>query len=151
MIEIKIKPVCRDGRRGHMPLYGTDQAAAADLLAFLSQPLTLMPMQRAAVPCGIAIEMPRGVCAFVMARSGLALKHGITMANGVGLIDSDYRGEILAALVNLGDAPFVIEDGMRIAQLAIMRHEEARFVESQELGQTKRGQGGFGSTGLKEI
>ncbi len=149
-MEIKIKLLERGGARGRMPTRGTEEAAGADLHAFLPEgPLTLMPGQRYAVPTGAAVELRPGTCAFVMARSGLALREGITMANGVGLIDSDYRGELKVALVNTGDRPFEITDGMRIAQLVIMRYERADFVETAgELSQSARGEGGFGSTGV---
>lgn len=150
MINIKIKLLEKGGRRPPMPFYGTEEAAGADLSAFLEEPLTLQPGDREAVPTGIAIELPRGCCAFVMARSGLALKNGIAPANCVGLIDSDYRGELKVPLANNGSEPFTIEDGMRIAQLVAMELPKAAFEAVTELGETDRGEEGFGSTGIAQ-
>ena len=132
-----------------LPTYATEGSAGLDLLAANDQPMTLAPRSRAAVPCGIAIALPQGFEAQVRPRSGLALHHGITVLNAPGTIDSDYRGEIKAILVNLGDAAFEILRGMKIAQLIIARHEHAEFVEVSELPASERGAGGFGSTGLK--
>ncbi len=110
--------------------------------------MKLAPGARAAVPCGIAIALPQGHEAQVRPRSGLALKHGVTVLNTPGTIDSDYRGEIKAILINHGEAPFVISRGMKIAQLVIARHETAQLLETDELSETARGAGGFGSTGI---
>ena len=104
-----------------------------------------------AVPCGIAIELPLGVEAQVRPRSGLALNHGITCLNAPGTIDSDYRGEIKAILINHGDKPFKIARGAKIAQMVIARHEQAELVESDELSESARGAGGFGSTGMTGV
>ncbi|MEA4921638.1 MAG: dUTP diphosphatase [Clostridiaceae bacterium] len=150
MINIKIKLLEKDGRMPHAPCYGTDEAAGADLAAFLTEPVTLKPGDREAVPTGIAIELPQGCCAFVMARSGLALKNGIAPANCVGLIDSDYRGELKVPLANNGSEPFKIENGMRIAQLVVMELPKVVFEDVSELGETERGEGGFGSTGIAQ-
>ncbi len=134
--------------RAKAPAYATAGAAAADLCALLDEPLTLAPMQRALVPTGLAIELPGPECvALVYARSGLSIKHGLTMANGVGVIDSDYRGELRVPMVNLGSEPYTIAPGERIAQLCIAPVWQAAFVQADALNDTDRGAGGFGSTG----
>lgn len=130
-----------------LPAYATEGSAGLDLLAANDAPLELAPGARMAVPCGIALALPHGFEAQVRPRSGLALHHGITVLNAPGTIDSDYRGEVKAILVNLGDAPFQFTRGMKIAQLVIARHEHAELVETSELPATSRGEGGFGSTG----
>ncbi|MBN9576938.1 MAG: dUTP diphosphatase [Alphaproteobacteria bacterium] len=132
-----------------LPAYGSEEAAGLDLLAAVDSVLTLAPGARAAVPCGVAIALPQGFEAHVRPRSGLALKHGLTVLNAPGTVDSDYRGEIKAILINHGEAPFVIERGMKIAQLVIARHERAELYETTELPVSARGVSGFGSTGLK--
>lgn len=130
------------------PVYATPGAAAADLCAVLDTPLTLLPGGRAMVPTGIAIQLPGpGYVALVCARSGLAVKNGVTLSNGVGVIDSDYRGEIRVGLVNLGKDEYTIQPGERIAQLMVLPVEQAVFAEAAELDGTARGAGGFGSTG----
>jgi dUTP pyrophosphatase len=131
-----------------LPAYATEGSAGLDLLAANDAPLTLAPGARLAVPCGIALALPDGFEAQVRPRSGLALNHGITVLNAPGTIDSDYRGEVKAILVNLSDASFEIARGMKIAQLVIARHERAELVETDELPASSRGAGGFGSTGL---
>lgn len=134
--------------RAKAPAYATDGAAAADLCALLEEPLTLAPMQRALVPTGLAIELPGPECvALVYARSGLSIKHGLTMANGVGVVDSDYRGELRVPMVNLGSEPYTIAPEERIAQLCIAPVWQAAFVQADALNNTDRGAGGFGSTG----
>lgn len=134
--------------RAKAPAYATPGAAAADLCAVLDVPLTLAPGQRALIPTGFAIELPGPECvALVYARSGLAIKHGISMANCVGVIDSDYRGEVKVALVNLGADAYTIQPGERVAQLCIAPVWQAAFVPAQTLSETQRGAGGFGSTG----
>ncbi len=130
-----------------LPSYATAHAAGMDLLAAVTAPVTLLPGARALIPTGIAIALPPGYEAQVRARSGLALRHGICMANGVGTIDADYRGEVGVILLNAGEAPFTIERGMRIAQMVIARHEVASWDERETLDDTARGSGGFGSTG----
>lgn len=136
--------------RAKAPLYATPGAAAADLCALLDEPLTIAPMQRVLVPTGLAIELPGPDCvALVYARSGLSIKHGLCMANGVGVIDSDYRGEIRVALHNHSKYEQTIEPYERVAQLVIMPYAFAQFVEAEELSETGRGEGGFGSTGSK--
>jgi dUTP pyrophosphatase len=131
-----------------LPHYATAGAAGLDLLAAIEGEIELLPGQRAVIPCGIAIELPHGVEAQVRPRSGLALNHGVTVLNAPGTIDSDYRGEIKAILINHGDAPFKIARGAKIAQMIITRHEQAELVESEALSDSVRGAGGFGSTGM---
>ncbi|GFO59444.1 deoxyuridine 5'-triphosphate nucleotidohydrolase [Geomonas silvestris] len=126
----------------------TEQAAGVDLHAALEgEACVLHPGERALVPTGIALEIPPGYEAQVRPRSGLALRHGISLVNSPGTIDADYRGEVGVILINHGNEPFVIENGERIAQLVFARYERARFVEVEELGETERGAGGFGHTG----
>lgn len=130
-----------------LPSYQTDGAAGMDLHARLDGPVTLAPGERQLIPTGLAVALPIGYEAQVRARSGLSIKHGITMVNGVGTIDADYRGEVGALVVNLGQEPFVIEPGLRIAQLVVARYERVRWQLADELDETVRGTGGFGSTG----
>ena len=144
---IKIKVV----NRGHqqLPAYATPQSAGMDLRANLSEPITLHPMERRLIPTGLHIAMPEGYEAQVRPRSGLALKHGLTVLNTPGTIDADYRGEIGVVLINLSQEDFVINDGERIAQMVIARHEQGDLVVVEELDQTERGEGGYGHTGVK--
>ena len=144
---IKIKVV----NRGHqqLPAYATPQSAGMDLRANLSEPVTLHPMERRLIPTGLHIALPEGYEAQVRPRSGLALKHGLTVLNTPGTIDADYRGEIGVVLINLSQEDFVINDGERIAQMVIARHEQGDLVAVEELDQTERGEGGYGHTGVK--
>lgn len=130
-----------------LPSYATEHAAGMDLVACIDAPIELQPHERALVPTGIAIALPPGYEAQVRGRSGLAMKHGIMPANGVGTIDADYRGEVGAILLNTSNELFVIEPGMRVAQLVIARYETVEWEEAGELDTTTRGAGGFGSTG----
>ncbi len=131
-----------------LPKYETPQSAGLDLKAFLPDgPITLAPLQRGLVKTGLFIELPVGFEAQVRPRSGLALKKGVTVLNSPGTIDADYRGEICVILINLSQEPFVINDGERIAQMVVARHEQAELVEVEELSETERGAGGFGHTG----
>lgn len=130
-----------------LPRYATAQSAGVDLRANLDAPVTLQPLSRSLIPTGLFIALPPGVEAQVRPRSGLALKHGVTVLNSPGTIDADYRGEICVILVNLSDEPFVINDGERIAQMVIARHEQAEWELTDSLDQTERGSGGFGHTG----
>lgn len=130
-----------------LPAYATELSAGLDIRANLSDSITLAPMQRCLVPTGLYIALPPGFEAQVRPRSGLALKKGITVLNSPGTIDADYRGEICVILVNLSTEPFVIEDGERIAQMVIARHEQAVWKEVEILNDTERGAGGFGHTG----
>jgi len=132
-----------------LPAYATEQSAGMDLLAAVNEPLTLQPGERKLVPTGLSIALPDGYEAQIRPRSGLAFKNGITVANAPGTIDADYRGEVGVLLVNLGSEPFVIERGMRIAQMVIAAYSRATFSEVLELPGTVRGAGGFGSTGTK--
>jgi dUTP pyrophosphatase len=131
-----------------LPSYATAHAAGLDLMAALKEPLTIEPGKRAMIPTGIAIALPVGFEAQVRPRSGLAAKHGITILNSPGTIDSDYRGEIKAILINLGDAAFVVEPNARIAQLIVAPVIQIRWETAESLPETVRGEGGFGSTGL---
>ena len=134
-----------------LPSYQSAQAAGLDLLAAVpvDAPLTLAPGARALVPTGIAIALPADCEAQVRPRSGLAAKHGVTVLNAPGTIDADYRGEVQVPLVNLGPEPFTVERGMRIAQMIIAAVPKVAYVEVEELGETARGEGGFGHTGKK--
>lgn len=135
---------------GHdLPNYETIASAGMDLRAVLSESITLNPLERAIVKTGLFIELPIGFEAQVRPRSGLAAKKGVTVLNSPGTIDADYRGEIGVILVNLSNEAFVVENGERIAQLVIAKHERAEWVEVSELTETSRGAGGFGSTGTK--
>lgn len=144
---MKIKVV----NTGHQPLpaYATPQSAGMDLRANLEAPITLRPMERRLIPTGLRIALPEGYEVQVRPRSGLALKHGITVLNAPGTVDADYRGEIGVLLINLSDADFIVSDGERIAQMIIARHEQAAFECVELLGQTERGTGGYGHTGVK--
>jgi dUTP pyrophosphatase len=135
------------GRDLPLPAYQSEGAAGIDLLAAVEKVLTLKPGKRALVPTGLVLELPRGLEAQVRPRSGLAFKHGITVLNSPGTIDSDYRGEVQVLLINLGDKVFSIARGERIAQLVIQRVERAELSEAVKITTTHRGAGGFGSTG----
>ena len=130
-----------------LPAYATSLSAGMDIRANLTEPITLAPMQRCLVPTGLYIALPAGFEAQIRPRSGLALKKGITVLNSPGTIDADYRGEVCIILVNLSAEPFVIEDGERIAQMVIARHEQAVWQGVEVLDETERGAGGFGHTG----
>jgi len=132
-----------------LPHYGTEAAAGVDLRANIEIPITLKPLERTLVKTGLFIELPVGYEAQVRPRSGLAYKNGITVLNSPGTIDADYRGEVGVILVNLSNESFVIENGERVAQLVIAKHEQAEWVLVEELAETQRGAGGFGSTGKK--
>lgn len=144
---MKIKVI----NKGHQPLpaYATAQSAGMDLRANISEPVTLRPMERRLIPTGLHIALPTGYEAQVRPRSGLALKHGITVLNTPGTIDADYRGEVGVLLVNLSTDDFVVNDGERIAQMVISKHETADFIEVDVLDETERGEGGYGHTGVK--
>jgi dUTP pyrophosphatase len=136
--------------RSHHPLptYATALSAGMDLRANLEEPIVLKPLERRLVPTGLFIALPEGYEAQVRPRSGLALKHGIGVLNSPGTIDADYRGEIGVILVNLSNQEFVINDGERIAQMVVARHETVEWTAVEELGETERGAGGFGHTGV---
>ena len=131
-----------------LPKYATPGSAAMDLTACLDEPVTIAPRQLVTIPTGIAIALPSAdYVALIFARSGLGVKHGISLSNGVGVIDSDYRGELKVGLTNLSDEPYTIQPGDRVAQLAILPVVQANVVQVSELDETGRGAGGFGSTG----
>ena len=144
---MKIQIVNRS--RHALPTYATVQSAGMDLRANIEEPIALQPMERRLIPTGLYIALPPGYEAQVRPRSGLALKHGLTVLNAPGTIDADYRGEVGVLLINLSQEPFTINDGERIAQMVIARHEQAEFVEVEALDETERGAGGYGHTGVK--
>ena len=132
-----------------MPTYATPQSAGMDLRANLDTPVTIRPMERKLIGTGLHIALPIGFEAQIRPRSGLALKHGITVLNTPGTVDADYRGEIMVLLVNLSNENFIVNDGERIAQMVIAKHEQAEFSVVDELDATERGEGGYGHTGVK--
>ena len=130
-----------------LPAYATALSAGLDLRANIDAPIVLKPLQRALVPTGLFMALPAGVEAQVRPRSGLAIKHGITVLNSPGTIDADYRGEVCVILVNLSSEPFTINDGERIAQMVVARHEQVQWLPTETLEETERGAGGFGHSG----
>lgn len=147
MSSIDVKIINRSNHS--LPEYKTMASAGMDLRANISTPVTLQPLERVLIKTGLYIELPIGYEAQVRPRSGLAAKKGITVLNTPGTIDADYRGEIGVILVNLSNESFTLEDGERIAQLVVAKHERIRWIEAEELGETLRGSGGFGSTGTR--
>ncbi len=145
MLQIKVV------NKGHQPLpaYATSRSAGLDLRANLDAPIVLQPMQRALVRTGLHIALPDGYEAQIRPRSGLALKHGITVLNSPGTIDADYRGEVGVLLINISDEPFTIQDGERIAQMVVARYEQTAMESVEMLDETERGEGGYGHTGVK--
>ena len=133
---------------GNLPFYETEGSAGMDLKAYIEEPVTLKPGQRKLIPTGLSIELPVGYEAQIRARSGLAIKKGIGLVNGIGTIDSDYRGEIKVILINWGEEDFVIENGDRIAQMVIAKYERVEWEVADDLSETERGSGGFGHTGV---
>lgn len=144
---MEIKLVNRSKHK--LPHYETDASAGMDLRANIEKPVTLKPLERAIIGTGLYIELPIGYEAQVRPRSGLAAKKGITVLNAPGTIDADYRGEVGVILVNISNEAYTLEDGERIAQLVIAKHERAHWLETAVLSETSRGEGGFGSTGTK--
>lgn len=144
---VKIKVI----NKGHqlLPAYATSQSAGMDLRANIDEPVTLHPLERRLIPTGLHIALPAGYEAQVRPRSGLALKHGITVLNTPGTIDADYRGEVMVLLVNFSPEDFVVNDGERIAQMVVARCENVDFIETDELSDTARGTGGYGHTGVE--
>lgn len=130
-----------------LPAYETANAAGMDLRAFVTEEITIKPLQRVLIPTGLYIELPIGFEAQIRPRSGLAFKHGIGIVNSPGTIDADYRGEVKVLLVNLSDTDFTINDGDRIAQMVVAKHETVNWQSVEELGETARGAGGYGHTG----
>lgn len=144
---VKIE-VINKGRQP-LPAYATAQSAGMDLRANIPESITLQPLERRLIPTGLHIALSEGYEAQVRPRSGLALKHGITVLNSPGTIDSDYRGELMVLLINLSQDPFTVNDGERIAQLVIARHEQAVLTAVEVLDETERGAGGYGHTGVE--
>lgn len=141
--------VQKTNKNAVLPTYQTIGSAGADVHACLEQPVVLQPMERKMIPTGLTMAIPKGYEIQVRARSGLSIKHGITMVNGIGTIDSDFRGEINLLLINLGDTAFTIEPGMRLAQMVLAKYQSIDWQpasSNQDIGQTERGAGGFGST-----
>lgn len=145
--DITVKVVNKSGNE--LPRYSTPDSAGMDLRASLSEPVTLAPMQRALIPTGIYIALPKGYECQIRPRSGLALKHGVTVLNSPGTIDADYRGEIGVILVNLSDKPFVVNNGERICQMVVARYDRVAWQQVETLDETERGAGGFGHTGVE--
>ena len=143
----KIKIVNKSNNE--LPKYGTEHSAGMDLRAHLSDEITLKPLERALIPTGLYIELPEGYEAQIRPRSGLAVKHGISIVNSPGTIDADYRGEIKVILINLSNDEFVVKNGERICQMVIQKYEKAELIEVETLNDTERGEGGFGHTGTK--
>ncbi|MBR6606492.1 MAG: dUTP diphosphatase [Prevotella sp.] len=137
--------------RGHqqLPAYATPQSAGMDLRANIEEPIIIKPLERKLIGTGLHIALPEGYEAQIRPRSGLALKHGLTVLNSPGTVDADYRGEIMVLLVNLSDKDFVVNDGERIAQMVIAKHDQGDFIEVEVLDETERGEGGYGHTGVK--
>ncbi len=132
-----------------LPEYATEESAGFDVRANIDSPIILKPMERTLVPTGLFIELPEGYEAQVRPRSGLALKHGITVLNSPGTIDADYRGELKVILINLSNEVFTVNDSERIAQVIVAKHERVQWQETEQLQETNRGSGGFGHTGKK--
>lgn len=136
-------------RSGYVPEYATEGSAGADLRAYIEEPVTLLPGERRLIPTGLFVELPPGIEAQVRARSGLSVKHGIGLVNGVGTVDSDYRGEWNVPLINWGSEPYTIHNGDRIAQVVFSSYIQASFDPVEKIDETARGEGGFGHTGMK--
>ncbi len=147
-MELRVK-VLSHGEGLPLPAYQTDGSAGFDLLAALSQPVIIKPRQWMTIPTGIIIEVPRGFEGSVRGRSGNGVRHGISVVHGVGTVDSDYRGEVFAAMINHGDVGFMVRRGDRIAQVIISPVQRVAIVEVDDLTETARGDGGFGSTGVR--
>lgn len=133
---------------GILPQYETEGSAGMDIRAYINDPVVIQPGKRALISTGLYMEIPVGYEVQIRARSGLAVKHGIGLANGIGTIDSDYRGEIKVALINWGEEAFIVNNGDRIAQMVIARYEQVQLEISEKLSETERGSGGFGHTGV---
>ena len=144
---LKVKVVNKS--KHPLPQYATEGAAGMDLRANIDEPIVLKPLERKLIPTGLYISLPVGYEAQVRPRSGLALKHGISVCNTPGTVDADYRGQVGVILINLSNEDFVVEDGERIAQMVIAKHERAEWLPVEELDETERGAGGYGHTGSK--
>lgn len=143
--QVAVKVIDASGR---LPRYSTPDSAGMDVRAFLSEPVTLAPGARALIPTGLRVQLPRGFEMQMRPRSGLAIKHGITLLNTPGTIDADYRGEIGVILVNLSQEPFIVNDGDRIAQMVVARYAAVVWQPAESLDDSERGEGGFGHTGV---
>ena len=143
---VRVFSVLRDGAL--LPEYQTSGSAGADLHAYLAEPITLKPMERRLIPTGLFVELPAGYELQVRPRSGLALKHGVTVLNTPGTVDSDYRGELCVLLINFGSEPFTVQNGDRIAQAVVAQAVQVSFVQTDALSETGRGVNGYGSTGI---
>lgn len=146
MDNIEVKIINRSGHE--LPAYGTLMSAGMDVRACLDAPVTLAPFERALIPTGLKIQLPQGYECQLCPRSGLALRHGITLVNSPGTVDADYRGEIGVILINLSQEPFVINNGERICQMVIARYSRVDWILAESLDDTERGAGGFGHTGI---
>ncbi|MCL1937714.1 MAG: dUTP diphosphatase [Candidatus Azobacteroides sp.] len=144
---MKVKVINRS--KHILPEYETPHAAGLDIRANIEAPIVLKPLERALIPTGLFIELPAGYEAQIRPRSGLAIKHGISLVNAPGTIDADYRGEIKVVIINLSNQSFAIADGERICQMVVSKHEQIEWEETEELGKTTRGAGGFGHTGTE--
>ena len=142
-MKIKVKSIS-----GVLPAYDTEGSAGMDIRAYIEEPVEIKAGQRAIISTGLFMEIPVGYEVQIRARSGLAVKHGIGLVNGVGTIDSDYRGEIKISLINWGEEPFTVNDGERIAQMVVAKYEKVQLQQAEELSDTPRGAGGFGHTGV---
>ena len=142
----QIKVISRSGR---FPAYETEGSSGMDIRACLSEPVSIGPGERKLIPTGLFLEIPRGLEAQIRARSGLSIRHGITLVNVIGTIDSDYRGEVMVPVINLGDESYTIEDGDRIAQMVIASYVKVDIEQAETIDETERGSGGFGSTGSR--
>ena len=147
MERIKVKIINRSGHQ--LPAYETPSSAGMDVRACLEKPVTLQPLERALIPTGLRVQLPQGHEMQIRSRSGLALKHGISLVNSPGTVDADYRGEIGILVINLSNEPFVINDGERICQLVITNYTHVEWDPVEEIDSTVRGDGGFGHTGVK--
>lgn len=143
VVEIKIV-----SESGELPVYKTEGASGADIKAYINEPITLMPMERKLIPTGLYVEFPPGIEAQIRARSGLAINHGIGLVNGIGTVDSDYRGEWKIPLINWGQEPFTVNNGDRIAQVVFIAYKIGAFKPVNRLNETERGEKGFGHTGV---
>lgn len=147
MDRLKVKIINKSGNP--LPAYETPSSAGMDVRACIDSPITIEPMQRVLVPTGLRVQLPQGYEMQIRPRSGMALKHGITLANSPGTVDADYRGEIGIIVINLSDKPFVINDGERICQMVITRYSHVEWEQVDRIDETVRGDGGFGHTGVE--
>lgn len=147
MDRLKVKIINHSGNP--LPAYGTISSAGMDVRAYIKAPIIVNPMQRVLVPTGLRVQLPQGYEMQIRPRSGMALRHGITLANSPGTVDADYRGEIGVIVINLSDQPFTINDGDRICQMVITRYSHIEWEQVDNIGETVRGSGGFGHTGVE--